>query len=256
MLAALQAGFAGRDIVRVVDLGCGTGSNLRAVAPALPPIQHWTLVDHDRALLYAARDRVAAWADLAEVVGGDLAVTKGELQLTVTFVLTDLAVDPGGPLGPSPDLVTAAALFDLVSVAWIERFAAAVAARGTTFYAALTYNGEEDWDPPHPADPTMLAAFHAHQAGDKGFGPAAGPLATAALAAAFEAKGYGIVLSESPWRLGPQDGDLILELSRGVAEAVRETHRVKEAMIVDWLENRISGATCIVGHTDLLAFPP
>ena len=39
----------------------------------------------------------------------------------------------------------------------------------------------------------MLEAFHAHQAGDKGFGPAAGPGATAALQAAFEGAGYGVV---------------------------------------------------------------
>lgn len=47
---ALAARFALRDSVNVVDLGCGTGSNLRAMAELLPKNQSWTLVDHDPAL--------------------------------------------------------------------------------------------------------------------------------------------------------------------------------------------------------------
>ncbi|HEU4519792.1 MAG TPA: SAM-dependent methyltransferase, partial [Microvirga sp.] len=63
LLAALARRFAGRDRLAVVDLGCGAGSNLRALAPFLPERQSWRLVDHDPALLAAARERLAAWAD-------------------------------------------------------------------------------------------------------------------------------------------------------------------------------------------------
>ena len=40
---------------RLVDLGAGTGSNLRYLAPRLPTAQRWLLVDHDPALLRQAR---------------------------------------------------------------------------------------------------------------------------------------------------------------------------------------------------------
>ncbi len=50
-LSKLAARFADREDVFVVDLGAGTGSNLRAVAPALPARQQWILIDHDPALL-------------------------------------------------------------------------------------------------------------------------------------------------------------------------------------------------------------
>jgi hypothetical protein len=103
------------------------------------------------------------------------------------------------------------------------------------FYTALTYDGAEAWEPPHPADAAMLQAFHAHQAGDKGFGPAAGPGATAALRAAFEGAGYRVLTGDSPWRLGAADAALVGELATGAAAAVRETGRVPEGVVAEWL---------------------
>jgi SAM-dependent methyltransferase len=254
LLDALAGSFAGRDALRIVDLGCGTGSNLRATAPRLGLAQHWHLVDYDATLLAAARERLGAWADEAEAEGDDLRLSLGERRVRVSFHQADLAADPGAVLHHQPDLVTASALFDLVSVPWIERFAAAVAGQGAAFYTVLTYNGVEAWEPPHPTDAAVFRAFHAHQGGDKGFGPSAGPQATEALATAFRAQGYRVDLADSPWRLGPADRALVAELARGIAQAVRETGEVPEATIADWLQAR-EQAACTVGHTDCLALP-
>ncbi|MGL4239783.1 MAG: SAM-dependent methyltransferase, partial [Beijerinckiaceae bacterium] len=49
--AALSARFSGQATIRVVDLGCGAGSNLRGTFAALGREQRWTLVDYDRGLL-------------------------------------------------------------------------------------------------------------------------------------------------------------------------------------------------------------
>lgn len=253
LLRRLGTSFAGRDAVSVVDLGCGLGSNLRAIAGVLPKRQHWRLVDHDRALLAAARERLAAWADAAEGAGADLNLRKGNREIGVSFVAADLSQGVDAALGASPDLVTAAALFDLCSAAWIERFAAAVAASGAVFYTALTYDGREVWEPAHPADAAVLAAFHAHQGGDKGFGPSAGPRATQVLAQAFGARGYRIETADSAWRLGPDDAALLSQLADGAAAAVRETGRVADETVASWLTARRSGATCTVGHQDLIA---
>lgn len=258
LVAALARHLADRPAdraVRVTDLGCGTGSNLRALAPHLGPVQHWHLVDHDPALLAAARARLSAWADAAEADGADLVLRAGDRRIRVTLREADLVRDPAAVLDTSPALVTAAALFDLASAAWIGRFAAAVARRGPVFYTALTYDGAEAWEPPHPADAAMLQAFHAHQAGDKGFGPAAGPGATAALRAAFEGAGYRVLTGDSPWRLGAADAALVGELATGAAAAVRETGRVPEGVVAEWLRDRLAGAACTIGHTDLLALP-
>ena len=46
----------------VVDLGAGTGANLRYLAPLLGGAQEWLLVDDDAPLLAAADDALFAWA--------------------------------------------------------------------------------------------------------------------------------------------------------------------------------------------------
>ena len=51
LTAQLTTDFASRDNVRILDLGCGTGSNLRALAPALGTAQDWVLVDDNKDLL-------------------------------------------------------------------------------------------------------------------------------------------------------------------------------------------------------------
>ena len=254
LLAALAQRLAGQESVRVADLGCGTGSNLRAIAPYLPQTQHWHLLDHDPALLDAARDRLETWADAAEASGGDLAVRHQGRRLTVSFHEADLAAGLEGVL-PRADLVTAAALFDLVSVDWIARLVEAVSCQGALFYAALTYDGNADWIPSHLADEAVLGAFKVHQGRDKGFGPAAGPGATQALIRAFQAAGYRVRTAASPWRLGSADAALVSEIATGIAAAVRETGLLPDDEVDGWLQAR-TGAACVIGHTDLLALPP
>ncbi|WP_407527402.1 methyltransferase domain-containing protein [Methylobacterium oryzisoli] len=255
LTADLARALADRDGLRVVDLGCGAGSNLRALGPHLPAEQHWCLVDHDPALLDAARAALSHWAEAAEPAGEGLRLRVGGRRITVVFRTHDLAAGLDGLLaGERPDLVTAAALFDLVSEAWIAQAARAVAAAGAVFHTVLTYDGEEEWAPPHPADAALHAAFLAHQARDKGFGPAAGPGAGAALERNFRALGYRTRRAPSPWRLGA--GPLLDALADGKATAAAETGLVVPALAQAWAQSRREpGTTAAIGHVDLLAWP-
>jgi SAM-dependent methyltransferase len=247
-----------RETIRVVDLGCGTGSNLRATSALLPNHQSWTLVDYDAALLAAARETLARWADRAETDGDRLILTSGPRTIEVTFRQADLVTDLETVLPTTgvakPDLVTASAFFDLASEAFIRRFAKAVAKTRAIFYTVLTYNGIQRWAPRSPVDQQMTSAFCAHQMTDKGFGVAAGPTAAGTLAGALGAFGYAVSEGDSPWRLAaPVDAKLINELATGFAGAVRETGQVASGDIDGWLAKTFTGAE--VGHNDTLALP-
>jgi hypothetical protein len=254
LVAEVARRFAGNTSLAVVDLGCGAGSNLRGMAAHLPDKQAWTLVDHDAGLLVAARAALRAWADEARDEGDALVLAASGKQLSVTFRQADLSGDVGPVLTPEPGLVTAAALFDLVSERWLRRFTATLAERRLPLYTVLIYDGLERWQPPHPLDEAILAAFHAHQATDKGFGVASGPHASGQLAASFAKLGYRVRSGDSPWRLGPDQRALIGELANGIARAAAETGRIPPADTAAWAQARMD-ATAEIGHRDIFAEP-
>lgn len=256
LLAKLGEHFAGRTEVSVVDLGAGLGSNLRGTYAALPARQHWLLVDHDPALLAAACEAIAGWADTARPTASGVEAKKDGRSLHVEVKRHDLAAEPAAWGSPTPELVTAAALFDLVSDAWIDRFVAVLGRDRLPLYTVLTHDATSAWNPPHPADAKMKAAFEQHFARDKGFGPSAGGGALGRIAEGLERAGYTVARAPSPWRLGASERDLVAALAEGWASAVRETGAVPESVIGDWLAaRRTDGVTCTVGHEDLLALP-
>jgi hypothetical protein len=255
LASKVSAAFEGPDHLSIVDLGCGAGSNLRGSFHLFGESQHWTLVDYDPGLLATARARLADWADEAEEAGEELMLLKAGRRLMVDFRRIDLVADLERALDWRPDLVTAAALFDLVSPAWIERFTAALATRKLPLYTVLTYDGREIWEPPHAVDDAMVAAFHAHQRTDKGFGPSAGPDAAQLMAEAFAKAGHVVETADSPWRMEPADHELVTALTDGIAGAVRETGRVPEAEVASWLAAKRQARRGLVGHLDLFARP-
>lgn len=250
---ALSARFAQRSSIRIVDMGCGTGSNLRATAPLLPSQQTWRLIDHDPDLLAAARERLAQWADRTVIDNDRMILDAQGKQIEVEFHPCDLNGDLNAAFGPEADLITSSAFFDLVSVPFIKRLAAAVVDRKAVLYAVLTYNGRQLWSPRHPSDNAVIAAFHRHQMRDKGLGPAAGPTAAMELADQFRASGYSVLEGESPWQLGAGDAALLAELQAGHVNAVAETGAVDQKALERWSAVKRTGA--YIGHTDTLAIP-
>jgi hypothetical protein len=234
LLAAAADWLAKEPYPVAVDLGCGTGSTVRAFGTRAPAALRWRLLDRDRVLLDEAARRCGA---AAETLAADL----GDLSAL--------------PLAGAR-LVTASALFDLMPEDWTLALVDRLAAHGIGLYAALNYDGFMAWDPALPGDPAVTAAFNRHQRSDKGLGPALGPAATPVLARALTARGYVVRTAPSPWRLGPESEALQSELVGGIAAAAAETGL---EVAVAWGQARraASGSTsCSIGHADLLALPP
>jgi SAM-dependent methyltransferase len=240
--AVAAVAVAAGDAVGVVDLGCGIGSTLRAIAPRLPARQDWRLVDNDLSLLA----RAAAGKKMPGV-----AVTRIPVDLT-----RDLEAALDGPV----NLVTASALLDLVSADWLERLVVEIAARRLPFYAALTYDGRVTFDPADPLDAAVITAVNLHQQTDKGFGPALGPRAAEAAIAQFETAGYAVVHGRSDWRLSPRDNEIQRDMLAGWAGAAREIGALSLPDAAAWLTRRrdllaTGRSTITVGHVDFFARP-
>jgi SAM-dependent methyltransferase len=243
---------------RIVDLGAGTGSNLRYLSARIPWAREWTVVDHDLSLLGR--------------------IVEPSPGFSVRRLHGDLSAEGLEVVGAC-DVVTASALLDLVSEGWLRALRDRCAATGAAVYLSLSYDGSVRWvdDAGTEAagsvvagadaasdgtDALVLDAVNEHQRSDKGLGPALGPEAVGEAEALFGEAGYMVRVEASPWILrGPGDAPLATRLVEGWAEAAADVRPEHEDRVRAWAERRIRDVatgvvTLWVGHLDLLALPP
>jgi len=251
------------DPVHVLDLCTGTGSNLRYLIERLPRRQRWLVIDHDPALLAEVPVRLASWADACgfsaqtSPTGTDVRGERLDCLVQTAHMNLD-ALDAG--IFEGRHLVTASALLDLVSEAWLRTLAVRCRSVGASALFAITYNGRSSCDPAEPEDDLVRDLFNLHQLRDKGLGGASGgPAAWAAAERSFTEAGYVVESAPSDWVLGPNDRQLQQQLIGGWAEAASQTAPERAAAISDWLGRRLQHvdagrSTVVVGHVDMAAW--
>ncbi|MCW7542134.1 class I SAM-dependent methyltransferase [Aquabacterium sp. A7-Y] len=243
----------------VLDLGCGTGANLRYLAPRLGGRQRWWLVDHDPELLAELPRALQAWAAAQGYwLRGDtecLRLSGAGFEAELHPVQADLVQDLAALPLPQARLVTASALLDLASAVWLGGLAARCQASRAALLFALNVDGRIAWEPRDADDEAVLQLFAAHQRRDKGFGgPALAGGAVPLLAAELKAAGHRVVQAESDWRIEP--GALQRALVEGMAGAALEQAPDAHTLVSGWRERRVSASAALrVGHLELLAWP-
>jgi len=253
VLAALTGYCRDRDALSVVDLGAGTGSLLRALAPRLGPRQRWRLVDHDPALLTAAQSALSDWAEAAESRPEGLTLLKDGAEIAVELRPADLTQEIAAII-EGADLVTASALYDLMPLPWILQLADLMAARRGALYACLSYDGRMLFSPSLPEDAAIVAAFNWHQRGMKHGERACGPEGGALLRQALALRGARAVEGESPWDLMDAGSPMNRAVLAGILEAVAESGLLPDARLAAWRAAREAVPPRIhLGHTDLFA---
>jgi SAM-dependent methyltransferase len=280
---------------RLLDLGAGTGSLFRFLAPIIARGQDWVLVDANAALLEDAFGRIAAWARRQ----GYAATSPGDTLLVSTprglwrmqaaqRDLTELRApmkttrplagevaerSNAGPtvLRPSPgasrrllpqagevDAILCSSLLDLVSRAWLTCL---VNALRVPFLACLTVDGRDTWAPAHPADALVRAAFRRDQQREKGFGPALGCAAPSVALRLLAARGFVTASAASDWHIPRTALRMQHAMIDGTADAARNARPSDRQAIADWQEARLQQAlrarlAIRIGHRDILALPP
>jgi SAM-dependent methyltransferase len=256
---------------RLMDLGAGTGSMFRYLAPIIGRGQDWTLVDADAALLDDAFGRTAAWArrqHFTATSDGDallvstprglwrMQALQGDVQRGGWCPLPlppsrkgrgSASTGPGLGAGGRVDAVVCSALLDLVSARYLERLFDQLA---VPLLACLTVDGRDAWLPHHPSDARVRAVFRRDQRRDKGFGPALGIAASAFALRALAARGFVTASAPSDWRIPRMALRMQRALieGRGMGDATWQEVRLRQAM-----RGRLA---ITIGHRDILAFPP
>lgn len=274
-LRSCLAGRRGDDgRLSVIDLACGTGSNLRELAPRLGGPQRWRLIDHDPLLLNAVAPALADWAGARAYRferRGDLLHVEGCGESGLPFAATvqtqqlDLARDLHALPLAETHVVTASALLDLVSAEWLRALIDLAADARCALLFALNVDGRTAWDPADRADDLVHAAFTAHQRRDKGFlGPALGGQAVEQAVRWLSAADYRVREAASDWIVDasqpgpsrPAAAALQGAMIEGMAMAASEQTPDNEAAIRAWRERRLAlleRSRLQVGHTDITA---
>ena len=255
-----------RDAVHVLDLGTGTGSNLRYLVSRLPPRQSWLVVDRDPTVLALVPARTSSWgaSQRYEVsTAGNRSVVRGtELDCRVETEHLDLVTLDTPDIFVGRDLVTASALLDLVSEEWLRALAARCRTVAAAALFAINYNGRSSCVPAEPEDDMIRVLLNRHQTRSRGArGSAAGPDATAFAARYFAEVGYQVETAQSDWVLGASEDELQRQLVEGWAAAATEIAPGDTTRIDSWLERRLghidAGHSRVrVGHVDLAAWLP
>jgi len=254
----------GEARLQVVDLACGSGANLRYLAPRLGGRQAWLLLDHDPELLAAVPARLARWAAgcgwQCTAAAAGLCILGRTLDCQVRTQRCDLTT--GLQRLPAADcqLVTCSALLDLVSAAWLRTLAAHCRATGAAVLWTLSYDGRLRFSPPRPGDAELRGLVNRHQRRDKGFGPALGPKAAGVARAELGQLGYRTWEAVSDWQIGTHQRELQAALLAGCAGAAAEVAPARKPALERWLTRRRAvlkaGRSYLrVGHLDLLGLP-
>ena len=234
------------DRVVVCDLGCGTGSMARWLAPRLSGTQQWLMFDRDADLLArAAADLPAAGAD-----GGTVSARTRRRDVT--------RLGPADLAGAS--LVTASALLDMLTADELDRVVAACVDAGCAALLAISVVGRVDLAPADPLDECLVDAFNAHQRRTVCGRRLLGPDAVGAAVEAFTRLGAEVLVRPSPWRLGTDQAALAGEWLAGWVAAACEQRPELTGAAGPYVRRRLAEAAAgrlevTVHHDDLLALP-
>ena len=246
-LAADLLGAADDDhpTLWIHDLGSGSGSMGRWLAPRLRAAQHWVLHDRDPTLLELA----AAAAPTA----------PDGLPVTVSTVAGDLARLTSDRI-EGASLVTASALLDILTAAEVDHLVAVCVAAGVPALLTLSVTGRVRLAPSEPMDEVLARAFNDHQRRTTAGRTLLGTDAPARAMRRFAAAGAHVTTAASPWRLTCAQPQLVEEWLTGWVGAACEQRPELTEPAEEFRARRLAQLAggrleVEVGHVDLLARP-
>lgn len=249
-LARLAAGLVAGPFT-VHDLGSGTGSMMRWLAPQLPGPQTWVLHDWNAELTAHATEAEPP----RDRIGRPIAVSSRVTPLD-RLAPADLA---------GAGLVTASALLDVVTAQEVHAIVDACVAVGAPAFLSLSVTGDVELRPWDPRDIRFARAFNEHQRREVDGRRLLGRFGAPIVRGLFGRAGWHVRTALTTWRLDAREPRLLAEWFDGWADAALEQAEVDgdRALLAeagDYRELRRDQQqrgrlSAVVYHLDVLAWP-
>jgi trans-aconitate methyltransferase len=248
LVEELRQHLPAKGLIVVHDLGCGTGSMGRWLAPLLPGPQRWVLHDRDPDLLKT----VAANPPGPAADGSAVTLETRQSDINGLGHYDELG---------AASLVTASALLDMLTENELSGLADLCTAAACPALLTLSVAGRVELTPADALDRRVTAAFNAHQRRTTERGALLGPDAPEVAVEELSRRGAEVMVRSSPWRLGASDAELIAEWFAGWIGAACEQCPELAAATDSYKRRRAAEAAAgrlevTVHHDDLLVLPP
>jgi hypothetical protein len=245
-LALEAAAMVPAGPIRIHDLGSGTGSMMRWLAPLLPGPQTWMLHDWNTELIDRALDgRAPLDRDGNPVTAHAQPGGLGDL------VANDLA---------GASLVTASALLDVLTSREVHAIVNACVSAQVPALFSLSVTGEVRLSPRDDFDSTIERAFNAHQLRQSEGRRQLGPYGARVARGLFRHAGWRVRPAASDWTLDAQQPRLLREWLDGWIDAAVEQEPSLRAEGERYRRRRLAQVdtgdlTAYIRHLELLAWP-
>ncbi|MEQ8706997.1 MAG: class I SAM-dependent methyltransferase [Phaeodactylibacter sp.] len=264
--AACLQYFSDHTSVSIIDIGAGTGANFIYLAEKLPQSQQWALLELNPTLLKHARERLKIWGAAKGYAVSEstqeLHFKKSQQHISVRFVNGSFLELPQLLPLQRYHLVTASAVFDLLSKEMLQRLVQTFHGNRLALLATLNYESMS-YLPADAADEHWTGLYEKHMQRSQDFGRALGPDCASYLEHCYkELPKDQLLRAPSRWQIEPGDAAMhqhMLEfLERSLNEMASIGHSGQE--LQQWLQQKHQ---CLqdrqlrltVTHSDLFTAP-
>ena len=229
-----------KPAVTILDIGSGTGSNCLYFLEKMPAVQNWIFVERDEYLSKYALERikkeVTELGYAVEEHAQKLILQKENRQIGITYI-TDSFIDLDKKVDLSKiDLVTAGAVFDLLSFKQFVNVASVILENEIALLATMNY-AEMNFFPEEASDVLFIEKYEKHMSRPQEFGKAMGKDCSRSMVKFFRKHQREIVYGASVWNLNGKEEEthrcLFQFMKSAITEMIEEEEHIQ--LFAKWL---------------------